>query len=112
ELPELCREPVEQRPGSDRLRLVAVRYPPADPEPAARLVEDRVGDERDAGQREAQLIGAQPTVRHLDGEDRTAVVGDGELGQRELVVPAELRSIRLEQDVAPRRSEVLTGATH
>ena len=45
-------------------------------------------------------------VGDLDGEDRPAVVGDRELREREVLVPAQQRPVRLAQAVAERRREV------
>ena len=41
--------------------------------------------------------------RQLDGEQRALVLGDRELGERELVVPAQQAAVRLAEHVADRR---------
>ena len=61
---------------------------------------------RASGRSRAQLVAIDRRDRQLRREDRPLVLGQRELRERELVVPAEQLPIRLAERVADRRGEV------
>ena len=65
----------------------------------------------DPGEGEPERVGVEAVGLDLDREDRALVVGDGELGERELVVPAQQPAVRLAEHVADRR-RVMRPADH
>ena len=108
QLGQLRREPLEERlvPARPTGR---VGHAAADPQPVLRLVEQAVGDADDPGEGQTEAIRAgrrRAGDRLLDGEQRTLVLADAELGERELVVPAQQAPVRLAEQVADGRRVV------
>ena len=89
--------------------LAQVGQAPAQPEPVLRLLEQAVGDAEDPRQRQAEPVGVRVPDRDLDREQRPLVLADAELGERELIVPAEQLPVGLAEHVADRRGVVGPG---